>query len=64
MHVWHHDHDLPADRRFGANFAICLSNVGLDLRHGLLALTRSIAGAAESASTKPKEPDDLGASEG
>ena len=25
MHVWHHDHDLPADRKFGANFAICLS---------------------------------------
>ena len=25
MHVWHHDHDWPADRRYGVNFAICLS---------------------------------------
>ena len=25
MHVWHHDHDWPGDRRFGVNFAICLS---------------------------------------
>ena len=25
MHVWHHDHDWPADRPYGVNFAICLS---------------------------------------
>lgn len=25
MHVWHHDHDLPAGRHLGVNFAICLS---------------------------------------
>ncbi|MDH3197207.1 MAG: sterol desaturase family protein [Candidatus Krumholzibacteria bacterium] len=25
MHVWHHDHDWPDDRRYGVNFAICLS---------------------------------------
>ncbi len=25
MHVWHHAKEWPADRRFGANFAICLS---------------------------------------
>jgi sterol desaturase/sphingolipid hydroxylase (fatty acid hydroxylase superfamily) len=25
MHVWHHDHDWPADRRKGVNFGICLS---------------------------------------
>ena len=25
MHVWHHDHDWPAARRYGVNFAICLS---------------------------------------
>lgn len=25
MHVWHHDRDWPVDRRYGVNFAICLS---------------------------------------
>jgi len=25
MHVWHHDHDWPADHPNGVNFAICLS---------------------------------------
>jgi sterol desaturase/sphingolipid hydroxylase (fatty acid hydroxylase superfamily) len=25
MHVWHHDHDGLAGRRFGVNFAVCLS---------------------------------------
>lgn len=25
MHVWHHDYDWPADRRYGVNFGICLS---------------------------------------
>jgi sterol desaturase/sphingolipid hydroxylase (fatty acid hydroxylase superfamily) len=25
MHVWHHDHDWPADRPHGMNFAVCLS---------------------------------------
>ena len=25
MHVWHHDREWPADRRYGVNFAICLS---------------------------------------
>ncbi len=25
MHVWHHDHDWPAARPWGVNFAVCLS---------------------------------------
>jgi len=25
MHVWHHDYDWPADRKYGVNFAVCLS---------------------------------------
>ncbi|HEU4365099.1 MAG TPA: sterol desaturase family protein [Candidatus Krumholzibacteria bacterium] len=25
MHVWHHDREWPADRRFGVNFAVCFS---------------------------------------
>jgi sterol desaturase/sphingolipid hydroxylase (fatty acid hydroxylase superfamily) len=25
MHVWHHDHDWPADRPRGVNFGVCLS---------------------------------------
>jgi len=25
MHVWHHDRAWPADRRYGVNFAVCLS---------------------------------------
>ena len=29
MHIWHHAHGLPQKYRFGVNFGISLSHLGL-----------------------------------